>query len=140
MSYNCKPGYDNTDSDVGDSCRARRSAQGEAMTTIRGGSTHGVVPRDLPVRLSRGAYPVGLVAPGVTRRSRPEPPAAVGLHPGRRLSRPVAPHREERCPQRAHSEITRSRPLSSPGPGLTADGIARRDWPAVLPGHRRTGY
>jgi hypothetical protein len=107
------------------------------MTTIRGRSVLGAEPRDLPVRLCRGAYPVGLVASGVTRRSRPEPPVAVGLHPGRWLSRPVAPYREERCPPRAHLEITRSGQLSSPGP---ADGIARRDWPAVLPGHRRTGY
>jgi hypothetical protein len=77
------------------------------MTTIRDGSTLGVVP----VRLSRGAHPIGLVAPGVTRRSRLELPVAVGLHPGRRPSRPVAPHREERCPARPrhiHLEIIRS--------------------------------
>jgi hypothetical protein len=105
-----KLGYDNTDSDV-DSCRARRPAQGEAMTTIRGGSALGVEPRVLPVRLSRGAHPTGLVAPGVTRRSRPELPVATGLHPGRRPSRPVAPHREERCPARSrhiHLEFIRS--------------------------------
>lgn len=70
------------------------------MTTIRGGSTLGVEPNGLPVRLSRGAHPIGLVAPGVTRRYRPELPVAVGLYPGRRPSRPVAPHREERCPAR----------------------------------------
>jgi hypothetical protein len=81
------------------------------MTTIRGGSVLGVQPRNLPVRLSRGAYPTGLVAPGVTRRSRPELPVAAGLHPGRRPSRPVAPHREERCPappSPARLEISRS--------------------------------
>ena len=79
------------------------------MTTIRGGSALGVEQRDLPVRLSRGAHPIGLVVPGVTRRYRPELPVAVGLHPGRRPSRPVAPHREERCPARprhTHLEIT----------------------------------
>ena len=70
------------------------------MTTIRGGSALGMEPRVLPVRLSRGAHPIGLVALGVTRRSRPELPVVVGLHPGRRPSRPVAPHREERCPAR----------------------------------------
>ena len=53
------------------------------MTTIRGGSTLGAKPSDLPVRLSRGAYPIGLVASGVTRRSQPELPVAAGLHPGR---------------------------------------------------------
>ena len=81
------------------------------MTTIRGGSTLGAAPEDLPVRLSRGAHPVGLVAPGVTRRSRPELPVAADLHPVRRPSRPVAPHREERCPAmpvRARLEISRS--------------------------------
>jgi hypothetical protein len=79
------------------------------MTIIRGGSALGVKLRDLPVRLSRGANPIGLVAPGVTRRSRRELP--VGLHPGRRPSRPVAPHREERCPAlplHALLEISRS--------------------------------
>jgi hypothetical protein len=81
------------------------------MTTIRGGSALGVEPRDLPVRLSPGAYPTGLVAAGVTRRSRPELPIAAGLHPGRRPSHPVAPHREERCPAQpisARMEIFRS--------------------------------
>jgi hypothetical protein len=81
------------------------------MTTIRGGSTLGVEPRDLPVRRSRGAHPIGLVAPGVIRRSRPELPVAVGLHPGLRPSRPVAPHREERCPappSHVHLETIRS--------------------------------
>jgi hypothetical protein len=81
------------------------------MTTIRGGSALGMKLRDLPVRLSRGADPIGLVAPGVTRRSRRELPVAVGLHPGRRPSRPVAPHREERCPAlppHALLEISRS--------------------------------
>ena len=50
------------------------------MTTIRGGSALGVKPRDLPARLSRGAHPIGLVVPGVTRRSGPNfppPPAAI---------------------------------------------------------------
>ena len=82
------------------------------MTTIRGGSTLGAAPEDLPVRLSRGAHPVGLVAPGVTRRrSRPELSVAADLHPGRRPSRQVAPHREERCPaplRHTHLETTRS--------------------------------
>lgn len=81
------------------------------MTTISGGSVLGVAPRDLPVRLPGGAHPIGLVGPGVTRRSRPELPVAVGLHPGWRPSRPVAPHREERCParlRRMQLEITRS--------------------------------
>ena len=81
------------------------------MTTIRSGSSPGGEPRELPVRLSRGAHPTGLVAPGVTRRSRPELPVAAGLHPGRRPSRPVAPHREERCPalpSHALLEISRS--------------------------------
>jgi hypothetical protein len=81
------------------------------MTTIRGGSALGAAPGDLPVRLSRGAHPVGLVAPGVTRRSRPELPVAADLHPVRRPSRPVAPHREERCPaplRHTHLETTRS--------------------------------
>jgi hypothetical protein len=72
------------------------------MTTIRGGSVLGVQPRDLPTRLSRGAHPIGPAVPGVTRRSRPELPAAAGRHPGRRPSRPVAPHREEQCPARPH--------------------------------------
>jgi hypothetical protein len=81
------------------------------MTTIRGGSILGVAPSDLPARLLRGAYPIGFVVPGVTRRSRPELPVAAGLHPGRRPSRPVAPHREERCParpRRTHLEPIRS--------------------------------
>jgi hypothetical protein len=79
------------------------------MTTIRGGSSRGVKPDDLPVRLSRGAYPIGLVAPGVTRRPGREPTVAVGLQPGRRPSRLVAPHREERCLARhTHLEIARS--------------------------------
>jgi hypothetical protein len=81
------------------------------MTTIRGGSALGVEPRYLPVCLSRGAHPIGLVPPGVTRRSRPELPVAVGLHPGRWPSRPVSPHREERCParsRRTHLETNRS--------------------------------
>ena len=81
------------------------------MTTIRSGSSPGGEPGELPVRLSRGAHPTGLVAPGVTHRSRPELPVAAGLHPGRRPSRPVAPHREERCPARprhTYLEITRS--------------------------------
>jgi hypothetical protein len=81
------------------------------MTTIRGGSALGIAPGDPPVRLSRGAHPVGLVAPGVTRRSRPELPVAADLHPVRRPSRPVAPHREERCPappRHTHLETTRS--------------------------------
>ena len=81
------------------------------MTTISGGRAPGAEPRDLPVRLSRGAHPIGLVAPGVTRRSRPELPVAAGLHPSRRSSRLVAPHREERCPARprpAYLEFTHS--------------------------------
>jgi len=81
------------------------------MTTIRGGSVIGVKPGDLPVRLSRGAHPVDLVVPGATRRSRPERPAAADRHPGRRPSRPVAPHREEQCParpRRTHLETMRS--------------------------------
>jgi hypothetical protein len=81
------------------------------MTTTRGGSVCGVEPRGLPVRLSRGAYPIGLVAPGVTRRSRHELPVTGGRYPGRRPSRPVAPHREERCPAPpidARLEISRS--------------------------------
>jgi hypothetical protein len=81
------------------------------MTTIRGGRVLGMQPGNLRVRLSRGAYPTGLVAPGVTRRYRPELPVAAGLHPGRRPSRPVAPHREERCPappSHARLEISRS--------------------------------
>jgi len=80
------------------------------MTTIRGGSALGVEPRDIPVRLSPGAYPTGLVPPGVTRRSRRELPVAAGLHPSRRPSRLVAPHREERCPAQpisARMEILR---------------------------------
>jgi hypothetical protein len=93
-----KPGYDNTDNEVGDSCRARRSAQGEAMTTFRGVRARGTEPSDLPFRLSSGADPIGLVAAGVTRRPQPERPVAVGRYPGRRPSRPVAPHREELCP------------------------------------------
>ena len=79
------------------------------MTTM-GGGILGVEPSTLPVCLSRGAHPIGLVAPGVTRRSRPELSAA-GLHPGRRPSRPVAPHREERCPaplRHTRLETTRS--------------------------------
>jgi len=81
------------------------------MTTIRGGSALGVEPGNLPIRLSRGANPIGLVATGVIRRSRPELPVTVGRHPGRRPSRPVAPHREERCPawlRHTHLEIIRS--------------------------------
>ena len=81
------------------------------MTTIRGGSAPGIAQGDLPVRLSRGAHPIGLVAPGVTRRSRPELSAAAGLHPGRRPSRPVATHREERWPaplRHTRLETTRS--------------------------------
>ena len=81
------------------------------MTTIRGGSVLGVTPNSLPDRLSRGAHPIGLVVSGVTRRSRPELPVADGRYPGRRPSRPVAPHREERCPawpRHAHLETTRS--------------------------------
>jgi len=81
------------------------------MTTIRGRSALGAEPRGLPVRLSRGAHPIGLVASGVIRRTLHELPAAVGPHPGRRPPRPVAPHREERCPAmpvRALSEISRS--------------------------------
>jgi hypothetical protein len=72
------------------------------MTTIRGRIVLGVKPRDLPVRLSRGAYPIGLVAVGVTRRSHRELPVVADLHLGRRPSRPVAPYREERCPARPH--------------------------------------
>ena len=108
LSRTRKRGYDNTDSDVGDSCRARRSAQGDAMTTIRGGSALGVEPSGLPVRLSCGASPIGLGASGATRRSRPELPVAAGRHRGRRPSRPVAPHREERCPFHTPLEITSS--------------------------------
>jgi len=81
------------------------------MTIIRGGSALGIEPRFLPVCLSRGAHPIGLVAPGVTRRSRPELPVAIDHHPGRRPSRLVSPHREERCPARSrhtHLEIIRS--------------------------------
>jgi hypothetical protein len=81
------------------------------MTTIRGGSALGAEPRDLSFRLFRGANPIGLVAADVTRRSQPELPVAVGLHPGPRPSRPVAPHREELCPawpRHTHLEITRS--------------------------------
>jgi len=82
------------------------------MTTIGGRSAIlGVEPRGLPVRLPRGAYPIGLVVSGVTRRSRPELPVAADLHPGRRPLRPVAPHREERClarPRHTHLETTRS--------------------------------
>ena len=76
------------------------------MTTIRGRGALGAEPRDLPVRLSRGAYPIGLAAAGETRRSWPELPAVTGLHPGRRPSRQVAPHREERCPARPrHTQL-----------------------------------
>jgi hypothetical protein len=81
------------------------------MTTIRGGSALGVEPGNLPIHLSRGANPSGLVATGVIRRSRPELPVTAGRHPGRRPSRPVAPHREERCPawlRHTHLEIIRS--------------------------------
>ena len=81
------------------------------MTTIRGGSALGAAPEDLPVRLSRGAHPIGLAAPGVTRRSRPELSVAADLHPGWRPSRPEAPHREERCPaplRHTHLETTHS--------------------------------
>jgi hypothetical protein len=81
------------------------------MTTIRDGSALGTEPRGLPVRLSRGAHPIGLVASGVIRRARHELPVAVGRHPGRRPPRPVAPHREERCPAmptRASLEISSS--------------------------------
>ena len=79
------------------------------MTTFRGGSSRGVKPDDLLVRLSRGAYPIGLVAPGVTRRPVREPTVAVSRQPGRQPSRPAAPHREERCLARhTHLEIIRS--------------------------------
>lgn len=67
------------------------------MTTIRGRSALGATPRGLLVSLSRGVHPIGLVVPGVIRRAH-ELPVAVGPYPGRRPPRPVAPHREERCP------------------------------------------
>jgi hypothetical protein len=69
------------------------------MTTISGRSALGAEAAGLPaIRLSRGAHPISLLAPGVTRQTLDELPVAVGLHPGRRLPRPVAPYREEPCP------------------------------------------
>ncbi len=68
------------------------------MTTIRKRSVLGAEPERLLVGLPRGVHPIGLVTSGVIRRAVDELPVAVGPHPGRRRSRPVAPHREERCP------------------------------------------
>jgi hypothetical protein len=68
------------------------------MTTIRDRSVLGAEPKRLLVHLSRGVHPISLVTSGVIRRAVDELPVAVGPHPGRRPSRPVAPHREERCP------------------------------------------
>ena len=81
------------------------------MTTIRDRSVLGAEPKRLLVRLSRGVHPIGLVTSGVIRRAVDEPPVAAGPHPGRWPSRPVAPHREERCPARPrhiHLEFIRS--------------------------------
>jgi hypothetical protein len=80
------------------------------MTTIRNRSALGAEPTGLLASLSRGIHP-GLVASGAIRRALHELPVAVGPHPGRRPPRPVAPHREERCPAmpiRALLEISRS--------------------------------
>ena len=68
------------------------------MTTIRDRGVLGAEPKRLLVNLPRGIHPIGLVTSGVIRRAVHELPVAVGPHPGRRPSRPVAPHREERCP------------------------------------------
>jgi len=68
------------------------------MTTIRKRSVLRAEPERLLVDLPRGVHPIGLVTSGVIRRAVDELPVAVGPYPGRRPSRPVAPHREERCP------------------------------------------
>lgn len=55
------------------------------MTTISGRRVLGAGPAGLPTtRLSRGAHPIGLLAPGATRRGLDELPVAVGRYPGRR--------------------------------------------------------
>ena len=79
------------------------------MTIIKGGTVLRLMPSDLLICPSCGAVPVDLAASGATRRSRPEPPVTASLHPGRRFSRPVAPHREEQCsprPRHVHLETT----------------------------------
>ena len=68
------------------------------MTTIRDRSVLGAEPERPLVNLPRGVHPIGLVTSGVIRRAVHELPVAIGPHPGRRPPRPVAPHREERCP------------------------------------------
>ena len=81
------------------------------MTTSRNRSVLGAEPTGLRASLSRRCPPIVLVASGVIRRELHELPVAVGPHPGRRPPRPVAPHREERCPAmptRASLEISSS--------------------------------
>jgi hypothetical protein len=93
------------------------------MTTISGRGVLGTGTAGLPtIRWSRGAHPIGLLALGVTRQAPDELPVAVGLHPGRRPPRPIAPYREEPCPQMpvyarlAHLAVSAHRQLSPPRP------------------------
>jgi hypothetical protein len=68
------------------------------MTTIRAWSALGAEPLGPLTCLSRGVHPIGLVVSGAIRWALHELPVAVGLDPGRRLPRLVAPYREESCP------------------------------------------
>jgi hypothetical protein len=79
------------------------------MTTIKGRTSLGTEPNGVRIRSPHSFHPIGLVAPGVTRRTRtsfPSPPACIqadglrvpSLPTGRnrvreRLSTPVSPFR-----------------------------------------------
>jgi hypothetical protein len=110
------------------------------MTTISGRSALGAETAGLPtIRSSRGAHPIGLLAPGVTRLALDELPVAASLHPGRRPPCPVAPYREDPCPlMPVHARLARltrlatsghrqlSAPCPCPGPRLASPRLAAR--------------
>jgi hypothetical protein len=78
------------------------------MTTIRDRGAP-AEPGSPLAHLSRGVHLIDLVTSGVIRRARHELPVAASPDPGRGLPRPVAPHREDRCPD----TLSRTRPGSS---------------------------
>jgi hypothetical protein len=86
------------------------------MTTISGGSALGAEPRALPVRPSRGAHPIGLVAPGVIHRSAPELPVAVGLHPRPAAFAPGSSPQGGTMPRSAPATPTRRSPVPGSPP------------------------
>jgi hypothetical protein len=107
------------------------------MTTISGPSVFSAEAAGLPtIRSSRGAHPIGLLAPGVTRPALDELPVAVSPHPGRRPPCPVAPYREDPCPlmpvyarlarlvTSGHRQLSVPRPC--PGPRLASPRPAAR--------------